>query len=69
MILDMIGHQLDDTKLVHAELTKAGSALVEVLFFYSLNVFMQVWQKTVSSPHCSEEKATLKTKSVGKIHK
>ena len=28
---------------------------------------MQVWQKTVSQPHCSEEKATLKTKSVGKI--
>ena len=50
MILDMIGHQLADSDLVHAELTKAGSALVEALFF-SLNIFfcMQVWQKTVSS--------------------
>ena len=48
MILDMIDHQPVDTEHVHAELTKAGSALVEVLFFFSFNIFMQVWQKTVS---------------------
>ena len=43
MILDVIGHQL-----VNAELTKAGFALVKILLFFSLNIFMQVWQKTVS---------------------
>ena len=43
MILDMIGHQLVDSELAHAELTIAGSALVEVLFFFSLNIFMQAW--------------------------
>ena len=52
MIPDMIGQQLVDSELVHAELTtdnvsfspriKAGSALVEVLFFFFLNIFMQV---------------------------
>ena len=42
----MIGHQLVDSELVHAELTKAGSALVDVLFSI---IFMQVRQKTVSS--------------------
>ena len=47
MILDMIGHQLVDTELVHAEFTKAGSALVEVLFLLSLKIIM--WQKTVFS--------------------
>ena len=30
------------------DLTKTGSALVEVLFFFSLNIFLQVKQKTVS---------------------
>ena len=49
MILDMIGHQLVDSEVGHAELTKAGSALVKVLFFFFLNIFMQVWQKNVSS--------------------
>ena len=35
MILDVIGNQLVDTELVHAEFTKVGSALVEVLSFFS----------------------------------
>ena len=48
LVLDMIGHKLVDSELVHAELTTAGSALVEV-FFFSLKIFKQVWQKTVSS--------------------
>ena len=42
------------------ELTKAGSALVEVLFFFY--IFLQVKQKTVSS---ASLKAILKTKHVG----
>ena len=44
------------------ELTKAGSALVEVLFFVSLNIFLQVEQKTVLS---ASLKAILKTRHVG----
>ena len=43
-------------------LTKAGSALVEVLFFFSSNIFLQVKQKTVSS---ASLKAILKTRHVG----
>ena len=43
------------------ELTKTGSALVEVLFFY-LNIFLQVEQKTVPS---ASLKAILKTRHVG----
>ena len=42
MILDIIG------ELDHAELTKAGSAVVED-FFFSLNIFMQERLITVSS--------------------
>ena len=65
MILDMIGHQLVDTELVHAELTKAESVLVKVLFFFSKHFHASV--ALCPQPHCSEEKATLKIKSVGKI--
>ena len=49
IILYMIGHQLLDSELVHAELTKAGSALEGSLVLLLLRHFMQVWQKTVSS--------------------
>ena len=39
----MIGNNMDwlDSDLVHAELTKDGSALVEVLFFFSLSIFIK----------------------------
>ena len=60
----MIGHQLVDSELIHAELTNAGSALVEVLL--SLNISCKCGRKQCPLPHCREEKATLKTKSVGK---
>ena len=44
-----------DSELDHAELTKAGSALVEVLFFFSLNIIMQSGRKLCPQPHCSEK--------------
>ena len=66
MILDMIGHQLVGTELVHAELKKAGSSLVKRLVLLFLKHFHVVWCRNCQ-PDCSEEKATLKTKSVGKI--
>ena len=62
MILDIIGHQV-----VHAELTKVGSALVEVLLFFSLTFSCKCGRKLCPRPHCSEEKAALKTRSVAKI--
>ena len=43
MILDMIGHQLLGTELVHGELTKAGSAFSESLVLLFLKHFHVVW--------------------------
>ena len=67
MILDMIGHQLVDSKLVHVKLTKAGSALVEACSSSPLTFSCKYDRKLCSQSHCSEQKANLKTKSVEKI--
>ena len=48
MILDMIGWTAVNLNMLNLQ-KQDQSALVEVLFYFSLNIFMQEWQITVSS--------------------